>query len=67
MAEELTGWDKVGAGVRKRNAMRAHAGRQPVSAKVLDFLRGVTAPPGVAKPKDWIALRPTKKELLEDI
>ena len=67
MAEELKGWDRVGASVRKRNAIRAHSGRQPVSENVLSFLRNEIAPTGVAKPKDWIALRPTKKELLEDV
>jgi len=66
MAEkELTGWDKVGAAVRKRTAVSAHTGRKPLTPKVLNFLRDGIVEPGAAKPKDWVALRPSKEELLK--
>ena len=65
MAKKITGWDKVGAAARKRAAVSAHTGRDPLSDKVLTFLRGGIVKPGTAKPKDWVALRPSKEELTE--
>ena len=65
MEEELKGWDKVGATIRKRAALSAYAsGRQKLSPKLLNRLREDTAGDLPRPKRDWIAERPVVKDLI---
>lgn len=66
MDKELTGWDKVGATIRKKAVLSAHRGRKPLSKKLLNTLReGVLGKNTELKPpKDWVNERPDIEELV---
>jgi hypothetical protein len=64
MEKQLTGWDKVGAAIRKRMAVSANTGRKPLSKESLSNLRGfILGSKNVDLPSDWIGRRPTVEEL----